>query len=215
LLWDGNAYNANSDYTGPGGSANATVSSTAPWFGVSWTAHDVQMFLPGSYSFDSAQGGGNPEAGILNVSVGAGQLGMHLLWDWGVWLNIDLFMVFDQNSVFGSGIARSTAGVTASGANLCDAGTIKNCLYDGSYFGSAGKPLGGQAWMLASVDGDGDGIMGIPMMPGGPIAGFSWNLNANMIPTPGPIPIPAAAWLFGSGLLGLVGLARRRKNLDS
>ena len=26
-----------------------------------------------------------------------------------------------------------------------------------------------------------------------------------------PIPVPAAVWLFGSGLLGLVGVARRRK----
>jgi len=25
------------------------------------------------------------------------------------------------------------------------------------------------------------------------------------------VPIPAAAWLFGSGLLGLVGIARRKK----
>ena len=30
--------------------------------------------------------------------------------------------------------------------------------------------------------------------------------------TPPEIPIPAAVWLFGSGLLGLAGVARRRKN---
>ena len=30
-------------------------------------------------------------------------------------------------------------------------------------------------------------------------------------PTVVPVPIPAAAWLFGSGLLGLVGMARRKK----
>ncbi len=27
-----------------------------------------------------------------------------------------------------------------------------------------------------------------------------------------PVPVPAAAWLFGSGLLGLIGVARRRNN---
>jgi hypothetical protein len=30
--------------------------------------------------------------------------------------------------------------------------------------------------------------------------------------TPAVVPIPAAVWLFGSGLIGLVGLARRRKS---
>lgn len=29
---------------------------------------------------------------------------------------------------------------------------------------------------------------------------------------PGEVPIPAAAWLFGSGLIGLAGMARRKKN---
>ena len=38
--------------------------------------------------------------------------------------------------------------------------------------------------------------------------------GSNMIAvvgSPSPIPIPAALWLFGSGLLGLVGIARRKK----
>ena len=29
--------------------------------------------------------------------------------------------------------------------------------------------------------------------------------------TPSPVPIPAAAWLFGSALVGLVGIGRRKK----
>jgi len=33
----------------------------------------------------------------------------------------------------------------------------------------------------------------------------------NLTITASPVPIPAAVWLFGSGLLGLIGIARRRK----
>ena len=35
-------------------------------------------------------------------------------------------------------------------------------------------------------------------------------LNYDFITT--PVPVPAAAWLFGSGLLGLIGVARRKKS---
>jgi hypothetical protein len=223
MFWDGNGYSASSDYTGPGlpgSAANMTLSSSDIFFAGTWAAHDVQVFVPGIYSFDTALGGGNSEAGMLNVTVGAGQLGMHMLWDWGGSINMDIFVVFDGNSVFGAGIGRSTAGTTAS--NQCDgsatSGNIKNCLFDGKPYGSAGKPLGSQTWMLASVDGDGDGIMGIPMAPGGPFAGFQANFNANLssppcgdcFPPP-EVPVPAAVWLFGSGLLGLIGVAHRRK----
>jgi hypothetical protein len=36
----------------------------------------------------------------------------------------------------------------------------------------------------------------------------TWNVHI----APAPVPIPAAAWLFGSSLIGLVGIARRKKS---
>jgi hypothetical protein len=40
-------------------------------------------------------------------------------------------------------------------------------------------------------------------------AAFADDISATL--TPSAIPVPAAVWLFGSGLLGLVGIARHRK----
>lgn len=208
MQWDGSGYSASSDYTGPGGASNVTLSSTTAFYGHIWTAHDVQIFVPGSYSFDTALGGGNAESGIMNVTVGTGQLGMHLLFDWNGGLNTDMFVVLARNSLFGSGIGRSVAGVTAAGANNCDAGAILNCLWDGPGFGSDGQPAGNKVWSLATVDGNGDGVMGVPTANGGPISGYNFSFNASLAPT--VIPVPAAVWLFGSGLLGLLGIARRR-----
>jgi hypothetical protein len=60
-----------------------------------------------------------------------------------------------------------------------------------------------------------DGIGGSPMKAG-PFPGFNANfdittLHVNSYVPGGVVPIPAAVWLFGSGLLGLVGIARRKK----
>jgi len=57
-----------------------------------------------------------------------------------------------------------------------------------------------------STDVDGDGILGLGMVDG-PFPGF----NANFNMTTSEVPVPAAVWLFGSGLVGLAGIARRRK----
>jgi hypothetical protein len=214
MFWDGNGYSASSDYTGPGGASNVTLSSATPFFGHIWMAHDIQVFTPGSYSFDVTLGVGNPEAGFLTATVGASQLGMHMLWDWNGNLNIDVFVVLAQNSIFGSGLLYSTQ-TNSAGGFTCDSnftGTItKNCLYDGPGYGSAGAPTKNQVWKLASVDGNGDGVMGIPTAPGGPITPYNFNFNANLTATPKPVPVPAALWLFGSGLMGLIAAARRRK----
>jgi len=37
---------------------------------------------------------------------------------------------------------------------------------------------------------------------------FAWAVQSGNV---GAVPIPAAVWLFGSGLLGLIGVARRKK----
>ncbi len=60
----------------------------------------------------------------------------------------------------------------------------------------------------SGVDIDGDGTLGDigccgPIWQGATAPGFSGVVSS--------VPIPAAVWLFGSGLVGLVGVARRRK----
>jgi len=214
MNWDGNGYTSSSDYIGPGSAANVTANSTHAFFGHSWTAHDIQVFAPGSYSFDVTLGGGNPETGTLNATVNAGQMGMHMLFDWNGNKNIDVFVVANQGAIFGGGLLYSTQTNTA-GKFKCDSGftgtIVKNCLYDGANLGGP-APTKNQVWMLASTDGNADGVMGIPMAPNGPFAGFNANFNANMTATPKVVPVPAAVWLFGSGLIGLVGIARRKKS---
>jgi hypothetical protein len=64
------------------------------------------------------------------------------------------------------------------------------------------------AIILTSTDPDGDGVLGIPMVDG-PFIAFSWSYD--LVLTPQPIPIPPALWLFGSGLLGLIGISRHKK----
>jgi hypothetical protein len=221
MLWDGNAYNASSDYTGPGSASNVTAASTTAFFGHTWAAHDIQVFVPGTYTFDVTAGGNiaDVEIGFLNVTVPTGMLGMHMLFDWNSNMNIDVFVVANLSSVFGAGIARSS---NSTGCDSVGLATVQNCLWDGpGYAGglAANKPVGNTVWMLASADGNGDGVMGIPMAVGGPFEGFNANFNANLTtelvclscPPPPEVPVPAAVWLFGSGLLGLLGVARRRK----
>lgn len=177
--WSGTAYSASSDYTGPGSVSNVTMASTTTFFGHVWTAHDIQMFLPGTYSFD-VTAGGNPsdtETGTLNVTVPAGMLGMHMLFDWNTSANIDVFVVVAPDSVFGPGFARS---LNVSGCDSVSLASIQNCLWDGpGYVGglSTNKPAGSTVWMLSSTDGNGDGIMGVPMPTGGPFQGFNANFN--------------------------------------
>jgi len=50
-----------------------------------------------------------------------------------------------------------------------------------------------------------------PGMENGPFPGFNAAFDLTAPGLVSAVPVPAAVWLFGSGLLGLVGVARRRK----
>jgi hypothetical protein len=56
-----------------------------------------------------------------------------------------------------------------------------------------------------------DGLSGI-RMDNGPFPGFNANFDVRTMTLTdvSQVPVPAAVWLFGSGLLGLVGVARRK-----
>lgn len=61
-----------------------------------------------------------------------------------------------------------------------------------------------------------DGISGSPMVDG-PFVGVNLNFdigsgNSLTVLNVSTVPVPAAVWLFGSGLIGLIGLARRKAN---
>jgi hypothetical protein len=186
FTWDNTVFTASSDYTGPGSASNATISSPSGGFftPLPWVAHDVQIFGPGTYTFDVALGGGNGETGTLTATVGPNQLGVHMLFDWNGNNNMDVFNVWDFNAVFGSGLGYTTQKTVTSGllfscgdTSSGGASLIKNCLWDGAVYGPAGKPAGNTLWMLTSIDGNGDGVMGIPLKAGGPFGGFNLNFN--------------------------------------
>jgi hypothetical protein len=110
--------------------------------------------------------------------------------------NIDDFSVPGSTTyqTFSTGTATAATG-TINGAGLVNIGDVNGDLVDdySAILVSAGQV--GSAW---------GGFFGATYFE-------AWNVSLLSKPGTTPIPVPAAVWLFGSGLLGLVGVARRKK----
>jgi len=80
-----------------GQASNASLSSGCPFFGVPWQAHDVAIYGTGTYTVYADCPAGAPGCGAgtpITFTVGAGQLGAHILFDWAGNNDIDVVNVW-------------------------------------------------------------------------------------------------------------------------
>ncbi len=110
--------------------------------------------------------------------------------------------------------------LTASG----NTATIDLSGWNVTWNGIPSIPMGSGAWG-ANADGVADIVCGVDCgdgdtytltytatVPVGDPSGFGGvAYGLNLVGTVSAIPVPAAVWLLGSGLIGLVGVARRKK----
>ena len=102
------------------------------------------------------------------------------------------------------GFAGTAAGGNfAPGFNVFDSNAIEAGNATDNIWTVLGVGTNGAPDNTASVD-----FNVLVLAPAGG-AGFFDSISANQV---NPVPVPAAVWLFGSGLIGLIGIARRRKN---
>ena len=201
--WDNTTNTDEVDYT-QNLNFNMSIISSGPFpfYGAIWTAHSVRVFGPGTYSFDSGcttveiTTTGSPAGSAANsgpavtMTVGDGQLGGHILFDFNGSFNIDVLNVWDIDGVW---------------ADADGDASIVNNLFTGPA-GTAPDPT--TTWKLVSRDVNSDGINGMPMVDG-PYIGYYANFSDSPAGTAPPledITGTTADTRLGSGAVGLASL---------
>jgi hypothetical protein len=182
MTWDQQFNTSASDPVTPT-SAHMRLTTSTPFFQFNWVAHHIRVFGPGTYTIDTTCTTSQVEAGtavcnnlplpagqteqFYTFTVGANQIGAHMLFDWGkdsattcgkASCNIDVVDIWVQDAVFGP----SALHTGAVGSNSADT-----------------------VWNLMSSDWDGDGQNGAAMIDG-PFKGFKANFNLNFTGTLAP-----------------------------
>lgn len=160
FTWNGTWYNS----LVRDGSSNATLSSPTAFSGKKWTAHNVNVYAAGNYTFYTGCPAGDPACGIgpaYNMNVGYGQVGVHLLFDWSSSKNIDVVLLWNMNKSWaqtGTTSPFSTGGTNPNGNTL-------NTVWNG---------------VSIDTNMDTDNYSGTRMLEG-PFAGQSINFNVHGI----------------------------------
>lgn len=200
------------------GSGSGVV-DTFSYGGTPASAHSITMQAIGD-------GLGGPGTKILGS----------MLFDYGTNVNIPVYLIADGAGIFSAiggglavndvvtgGVASSVDAVIAASAYaplvpawgaIPFAMTTLDVIQDGDAANACGTTGGTGALIGNGMPLCDDGVSGVRMATA-PFPGYQANFDMTSMTvtniTVAPVPVPAAVWLFGSGLLGLVGVARRRK----
>ncbi len=144
-----------------------------------------------------------------------------VLVDWNSNLNMELFVQWDATGLFNAIDYGLQAGDVLSGTDLYHDNDASGTFTAGDTYladvGSVATPYSDTLQLAADMQGA-TPMAGTAASPGfidGPFIGVQGFLdigsgNSLHVTSVSAVPVPAAAWLFGSGLLGLIGVARRK-----
>jgi len=182
--------------------------------------------------FDFFAGSGQAVAsGVTMQAIGGGLILGNMAFDWNG-SSITTNIVLDGSGLFAAlGAGLPPVGAVLDGAYCAGTGACATAASDVAITAKNGMPAIGPAPIATSTYnvagstgfgttlgqlslGTDDGIGGSPM-DNGPFTDFNANFDITSVTVTSvvtsPVPVPAAVWLFGSGLIGLAGVARRRK----
>lgn len=149
---------------------NATLSSPTAFAGKKWTAHHVNVYGPGTYTFNANCPSGGVTSTTYNptcittpglaqtLTVPPGKVGAHMLFNWSTSTDIDVIVVWDMNKSWNLTGTASPFNITTNvGGNTADT-----------------------VWNGVSIDADADTFSGAAMIDG-PFSGQSANFSVNGI----------------------------------
>ena len=184
------------------GSSGLSLTMSDPFFGIPATFHDISMTREANSNLINGQ--------VLVDWNGNYNMPLNVVWDATGLLNAINYGLQAGDIISGTNLYRDTNrnGVGDPGellANVSSATPYSDVLQTQQGYNS----LQGPAPMAATSDSLGLGS-------NTPFAGLRGYFdigsgNSMHVVSVTTVPVPAAAWLFGSGLLGLLGMARRPK----
>jgi len=161
-VWDG-SLNTEQDIIDGTTAVNMFINSNQLILGLPFSIHDIRVFGPGRYTFDTCANNITPVfCGPLTITVAPGQTGAHMLLDWNREINVDAVNVWNTNAAF------------------CADVTSPPCaIYPLTADGNTVPGLAAVQWGLVSSDYDNDGIAGGLLVDGNFANSLTLNFNLN------------------------------------